>query len=508
MKYRQARWDEPLIFELAPSQERETFQLGDDYFARLGKETLSRVAQGIVREKDPNIPNLSEPEVVRHYTRLTQMSYGIDVGVVPLGSCTMKYNPKICEELANDDMITYAHPYMNEEYLQGLLEILYTLQEWLAELTGMDVCSLHPPAGAAGELAGVLIIREYLRDRGREHKDEILIPESAHGTNPASAAMAGFKVVRIPTDERGNTDLDALKAAVSDRTAGIMLTNPSTLGLFEEKITEISDLIHSNGGLLYYDGANLNGILGIARPGDMGFDIVHLNLHKTFAAPHGGGGPGAGAICVKKELADYLPKPLIKMKENRYYLDYNVRKSIGRITWFYGNVVPAVKSFVYLMMLGPEIREVAEVAVLNTNYFMKKVKELPGINLIYGYGRWRKHEVVISFENLYRETGVSAEDVAKALLDRGIHSPTIYFPLIVPEAHMVEFTESESKRTIDEVIDAYRDIVRQAYEDPSKLKEAPKNTSVGRLDALRANHPRTLVPTYKYIMKREKLINK
>ncbi len=502
MKYRQACWDEPLIFELASNQDRETFQLGDDYFAKLGKETLTEVAQDIVRKEGPNIPNLSEPEVVRHYTRLTQMSYGIDVGVVPLGSCTMKYNPKICEDLASDDRITYAHPYMSEEHLQGLLEMLYTLQEWLAELTGMDVCSLHPPAGAAGELAGVLIIREYLRDKGYAHKDEILVPESAHGTNPASAAMAGFKVVHIPTDERGNTDLNALKAAVSDKTAGIMLTNPSTLGLFEEKITEMSDLIHSKGGLLYYDGANLNGILGIARPGDMGFDIVHLNLHKTFAAPHGGGGPGAGAICVKKELADYLPKPLVRREGGRYYLDYNTRKSIGRITWFYGNIVPAIKSFIYLMMLGPEIREVAEVAVLNTNYFMKKIKELPGIDLIYGRERWRKHEVVISFENLYRETGVNAEDVAKALLDRGIHAPTIYFPLTVPEAHMVEFTESESKRTIDEVISAYKDIVRQAYEDPGKLKGAPRNTSVGRLDALRANHPRTLAPTYRYVKKR------
>jgi len=500
MRYRQARWNEPLIFELTSDQDRETFQLGDDYFAKLGKKILTGVGE-ITRKQDPNIPNLSEPEVVRHYTRLTQMSYGIDVGVVPLGSCTMKYNPKICEDLANDERIIYAHPYMDEEYLQGLLEILYTLQEWLAELTGMDVCSLHPPAGAAGELAGVLIIRKYIQDKGYKHKDEILIPESAHGTNPASAAMAGFKVVRIPTDDRGNTDLNALRSAVSDKTAGIMLTNPSTLGLFEEEIVEISSLIHSKGGLLYYDGANLNGILGIARPGDMGFDIVHLNLHKTFAAPHGGGGPGAGAICVKKELVDYLPKPLIRKGKDGYYMDYDIKKSIGRITWFYGNIVPAVKSFIYLMMLGSEIREVAEVAVLNTNYFMKKVQEFPGVDLIYGYERWRKHEVVISFDRLHRETGVSAEDVAKALLDRGIHAPTIYFPLIVPEAHMVEFTESESKRTIDEVINAYRDIIRQAHEDPTKLKEAPRNTSVSRLDVLRANHPKTLAPTYKYFKK-------
>ncbi len=500
--FRQAKWGEPLIFELGLEGGRKTFEVDyDSAFIKEGEDVLKKLGY-LARAEELKIPNLSEPEVIRHYLRLTQMSYGVDSGPVPLGSCTMKYNPKVCEELARDDRVVYAHPYLDEDDVQGILEAIYTLQEWLAELTGMDVCTIHPPAGAAGELTGVLIIRKYLEDLGMGFKDEMIVPESAHGTNPASAVMGGFKVISIPADERGNTDFEALKAAVNERTAGIMLTNPSTLGLFEERIRDIADLIHSSRGLLYYDGANLNGMLGIARPGDMGFDIVHLNLHKTFASPHGGGGPGGGVVCVKGFLSEYLPKPLVrKGGDGRYYLDYRVRHSVGRITWFYGNVVPALKSLIYLAMLGPLVREVAEIAVLNTNYLMRKLAKLPGVSLLYGEGRWRKHEVVVSFEKLLKDTGVSAEDVAKALLDRGIHAPTIYFPLIVPEAHMIELTECEGKETIDSIARAYEDIVKKAYEDPGEVKGSPTRTSVGRLDALKANHPKTMVPSYRWLVK-------
>ena len=496
-EFRQAKWPEPLIFELSKGR-KETFRI-DDEFRNEAREALGNIPAALIRESNPGIPNLSEVEVVRHYTRLSQMAYGVDQGPVPLGSCTMKYNPKIDEELTSLPQVTDIHPYQDEDTVQGILEILYLMQKWLAKITGADLCSLQPPAGAAGELTGALIIRKYLHDKGLLSKDEMIVPESAHGTNPASAVMAGFKVVKVPADADGNTDLEALKAVVGEKTAGIMLTNPSTLGLFESRILEISDLIHGAGGLLYYDGANLNGILGIARPGDMGFDIIHLNLHKTFAAPHGGGGPGAGAVCVKRKLADYLPAPIVDYDGSKYYLNYDLPRSIGMTSWFYGNVVPIVKSFIYLTMLGPSLREVAEISVLNTNYLMSRLVKLPGVSLIYGEGRWRKHEVVISFDKLHKETGVSAEDVAKALLDRGFHAPTIYFPLIVPEAHMIELTETETKENIDELARAYEEIVNTAYRNPQELKEAPRNTAVGRLDVLLGNHPKTVTPAYKYV---------
>ncbi len=495
--FRQAVWDEPLIFELS-SNAKKTFEI-DEEFKDYAADAMRKLPVEALRKEAPAIPNISEPEVVRHYTRLSQMAYGVDQGPVPLGSCTMKYNPKIDEELATLPYITDLHPYQDEDTVQGILEIIYLMQKWLAEITGTYICSLQPPAGAAGELTGALIIRKYLKEKGLSDKDEMIVPESAHGTNPASAVMAGFKVVKVPADSEGNTDLESLKSVVGERTAGIMLTNPSTLGLFESRILEISDLIHGVGGLLYYDGANLNGILGIARPGDMGFDITHLNLHKTFAAPHGGGGPGAGATCVKKELADYLPVPIVDYDGRKYRLRYNLPKTIGRMTWFYGNIVPMVKSFIYLMMLGPSLREVAEISVLNTNYLMRKLTSLKGVSLVYGEGRWRKHEVVISFDRLHKDTGVSAEDVAKALLDRGFHAPTIYFPLIVPEAHMIELTETETRENIDAIANAYEEIVRQAYEDPAKVKDTPRNTSIGRLDALVGNHPKTVTPSYKYM---------
>jgi len=496
-EFRQAKWSEPLIFEVG-NFPKTTFAI-DSEFTKEAEEYLKYIPSSLIRNIPPKIPDLSEVEVVRHFTRLSQMAYGVDQGPVPLGSCTMKYNPKIAEELASLPEVTDLHPYQDEDTVQGILEVIYYMQKWLAELTGTEICSLQPPAGAAGELTGALIIKKYLRDKGLANKDEMIVPVSAHGTNPASAVMAGFKVIKVPTDKEGNTDLEALKTVVSERTAGIMLTNPSTLGLFESKILEISNLIHDAGGLLYYDGANLNGILGVVRPGDMGFDITHLNLHKTFASPHGGGGPGAGATCVKKELIDYLPTPIVGYNGRKYFLKYDLPKSIGRISWFYGNIVPVLKSFIYLLMLSPSIKEVAEISVLNTNYLMKKLSNLRGVSLIYGEERWRKHEVVISFDRLHKETGVSAEDIAKALLDRGFHAPTIYFPLIVPEAHMIEVTETETKENLDALAQAYKEIVDLAYTKPDELKNAPKKTSIGRLDLLLGNHPKTVTPTYKYI---------
>ena len=499
--WRQAKWDEPLVFELTKAR-RETFKVISEFSDEAKefiKDILNALPKNLIRKEPPRIPDLSEIEVVRHFTRLSQMAYGIDVGPVPLGSCTMKYNPKISEAICRDSRITDIHPDQDEETVQGVLEIIYLMQKWLAEITGMDLCTLNVPAGAAGELAGALMIRKYHELKG-EVRDEMLIPDSAHGTNPASAAMAGFKVIKIKTDEKGNVDLEAIKAVLSDRTAGIMLTNPNTLGLFEENILEAAKVLHDNDSLLYYDGANLNGILGIARPGDMGFDIVHLNLHKTFAAPHGGGGPGAGAVCAKGKLVDLLPKPIVRKKGGKYVLDYDIKHSIGLIRAYYGHVIPTIKSFIYIIMLGPKgLREVAEISTLNTNYFIKLIEGTKGITLPYDPARPRKHEVVISVERLAKETGVNAEDVAKALLDRGLYAPTIYFPLIVHEALMIEFTETETKEMIETYARVLKEIVNEAYRDPKKVKEMPRNTSVRRIDNVRANLPQYVTPTYKFI---------
>ena len=451
------------------------------------------------------LPSLSEVEAVRHFIRLSQMSYGVDIGPVPLGSCTMKYNPKIIEELANDLRLALLHPYQDEDTVQGLLEMLYTLEKWLVEITGMDRCSLQPPAGAAGELAGALMIRKYHMDRGEPQRVEMLIPDSAHGTNPASAAMAGFKVIRIPTSQHGTVDLDALRSVVSEKTAGIMLTNPNTLGIFEDRILEIADIVHSFGGLLYYDGANLNGIMGVTRPGDMGFDIIHLNIHKTFAAPHGGGGPGAGVVCAKGPLVDYLPRPLIEFNGRKYYWDYKCDKCIGRIRAFYGNIIPLVKAFLYIASMGGELlREAAIQSVINTNYFIALIKDVKGYELPFDPDRPRKHELVLSAKPLLDETGVRAEDIAKALLDKGLHAPTIYFPLIVDEALMIEFTETETREYIEYYAQALREIAEKAYQDPEEIKKTPRNTSVGRLNAVKANHPRSVTPSYRIMLKRKK----
>ncbi len=512
--YRQARWPEPLVFELGapgrtgiivPEPEPEV------------KEVVGgiRIPEKIRRKTPPSLPSLSEIEVLRHYTRLTQMSYGVDTGPTPLGSCTMKYNPRVSAEIAGDERIALLHPLQDEETVQGILEILYKLQRWLASITGMDECSLHPAAGAHGELAGVLIIRRYHELRGQiDVKKEIIIPDSAHGTNPASSSMAGFRVVEVPSGPDGNIDLEALYAAVSEETAGLMITNPSTLGLFEENIVEIAKAIHSVDGLLYYDGANLNGIMGYTRPGDMGFDIAHVNIHKTFSAPHGGGGPGAGPVCVKDRvvdeergirLSDLLPGPRVIYDRGSglYKIKYPGEHSIGWLRGFIANVIPLLWGYIYILSLGPQgLKEVAEQAVLNTNYFIKLMEGAKGYSLPYGEGRPRKHEVVYSAEPLHRDTGVSAEDVAKALLDRGFYAPTIYFPLIVREALMIEFTDTETRENIEAYAGALKEIAERAYANPEDVKRAPVNTAVGRVDNVRASHPRTIAPTWRIYVAR------
>jgi glycine dehydrogenase subunit 2 len=494
--FRQARWEEPLLNEL----DREgrvgfTVPVYREIRAAVGAaEAL--IPRGLLREAPPPLPRLSEPQVVRHFTHLAEMNFGVDSGTYPLGSCTMKYNPKLCNRVAANPVLRRLHPYQPEESVQGLLSILHHLAELLAEITGTFKVSLAPAAGAQGEFVGALIMRAYARDRGEE-RDEVLVPDSAHGTNPASAAMAGFRVVKIPSTEEGLIDVEAVKATVSSRTAGMMLTVPNTLGLFERDIVEVAGVVHDAGGLMYYDGANMNALLGRVRPGDMGFDIVHLNLHKTFATPHGGGGPGAGPVGVVKELADYLPIPLIGYDGRRYFLDYSPRKSVGRIRGFVGNIGVLVRAYAYLRLLGREgLKEASGQAVLAANYLWRRLNpelyqtphrpETP-----------RKHEFVVSVNPLKEQAGVRALEVAKALLDQGVHAPTIYFPLIVEEALMVEPTESEPLEALDQYAEALNSIGQTALQQPDGVKDAPRNTAVGRLDEVKASHPRTLTLTWR-----------
>jgi glycine dehydrogenase subunit 2 len=404
----------------------------------------------------------------------------------------MKYSPKVNELLASTLKVRSVHPYQPEETIQGSLEIMYKLSKWLAEVTGMDSFSLQPAAGAQGEYTGILIMRAYQKHRGDEVRDEIIVPDSAHGTNPASAAMGGSKVIVIPSGPDGCVDIEALKSAVGRRTIGLMLTNPNTLGIFERRIEEVAAVVHEAGGLLYYDGANLNAILGRARPGDMGFDIVHVNLHKTFSTPHGGGGPGSGPVGVKSELTPFLPVPIVKFDGKKYSLDYDMPLSIGKAKSFYGNFEVLVKAFSYILAMGGEgLKAASETAVLNANYLAKKISKIRGFHLPYGSYAC-KHEFVVSCAKLKEETGVSARDVAKRLLDYGFHSPTIYFPLIVEEALMVEPTETETIEELDRFVEALSRISEEAYADPMKLREAPYNTSVRALDEARGSHPLTL----------------
>lgn len=502
--FRQARWYEPTLFEVGGSGRRGfTLPAPDEEVRSVVGEPRRMIPRQLLRGEGPNLPSLSEVEVVRHFTRLSQMAFGVDTGSYPLGSCTMKYSPKVNEVVARSEKVSMLHPDQDESTIQGALEVLYKLSGWLAEITGTHSVSLQPSAGAHGELTGALIIRAYHQYNGElGERDELIVPDSAHGTNPASAAMAGFKVVVVPTGEDGCVDLEALGSAVTHRTAGLMLTNPNTLGIFEERILEMAGLVHDVGGLLYYDGANLNAILGKARPGDMGFDIVHINLHKTFSTPHGGGGPGSGPVGVKEDLDRFLPTPQVGYDGERYYLDYDRPYSIGKVRGFYGNFGVLVRAFAYILSMGAEgLERASEVAVLNANYLAKKISSIRGFGLPYGVGKPRKHECVVSCSRLRAETGVGARHVAKRLMDHGVHPPTIYFPLIVEEALMIEPTESETVEELDRLVEIFARISEEAYIDPKKVVEAPHNTSRTALDEVRASHPRTMCLSWRMFQK-------
>ena len=443
----------------------------------------AKVPDELRRETPPRLPELAEPEIVRHFTELSTRNFGIDTGFYPLGSCTMKYNPRVNERLAMLPGFRDLHPYQDGDASQGALELMWRLQEALIEVSGLHACSLQPAAGSQGELTGLMLMRAYFADRGEgEQRDTIITADTAHGTNPASVTMAGYKLAKVETDARGNVDVAHLREMADERTAGLMLTNPSTLGLFDEHIEEIAKIFHEVGALLYYDGANLNAVCGISRPGDMGFDIVHINLHKTFSQPHGGGGPGGGPIVVRDKLEPFLPVPAVIRDGERFRLDHDRPKSIGKVRGFTGPFGVFVRSYAYIRSYGPRLREMSEVAVLNSNYLLARLRgayDLP-------YDRLAMHEFVLSARSLKREHGITALDVAKRLMDYGFHPPTIYFPLVVPEALMIEPTETEAKETLDEFADAMLAIAREAADDPELLREAPHARPVKRLDEVLA----------------------
>ena len=471
--------DEKLIFEMSQCG-RKAYSLPA---CDVPEQDINRlIPVECLRKSGPEMPEVAEVDIIRHFTRLSKRNYGVDFGFYPLGSCTMKYNPKINEDMAQLKGFTRVHPYQDEETVQGCLELMHRTDRMLAEITGMERVSLQPAAGAHGEMTGLMMIKEYHKSRGEMHRNRIIVPDSAHGTNPASAVAAGFNVVEVKSNKRGEIDVEALKPLANDEIAGLMLTNPNTLGLFETNIMEVAEIIHQAGGLLYYDGANANAILGISRPGDMGFDVVHLNLHKTFSTPHGGGGPGSGPVGVKKDLVPFLPVPVIEYRKGRYMLDYDRPYSIGRVKSFYGNFGIVIKAYAYIMSMGPEgLRKVSEAAVLNANYLMKRLKNY----FLLPYERTCMHEFVLSGEK-QKEKGVSTADMAKRVIDFGFHPPTIYFPLIVREAIMIEPTETESKETLDEFIDAMIKIAMEAVTDPDKIRDAPHNAPVSRLDEVNA----------------------
>ena len=438
------------------------------------------------RQKELHLPQMSENDLSRHYTELAKKSHGVNDGFYPLGSCTMKYNPKINEDMAALPGFTQIHPLQPEHSVQGCLEVLKKSEEYLCEITGMDGMTFQPAAGAHGEFTGLMLIKAYHESRGDEKRTKIIVPDSAHGTNPASATMAGYKVVSIASAPDGGVDLEALKAACGEDTAGLMLTNPNTVGLFDKNILKITEIVHECGGLCYYDGANLNAVMGTVRPGDMGFDVIHLNLHKTFSTPHGGGGPGSGPVGCKSMLLQFLPSYRVVEQEGALAME-KAEHSIGEMKEFYGNFLVVVKALTYLMTLGKEgIPEASQNAVLNANYMMNKLKDLYTM----AYDEVCMHEFVMSLEDLKKKAGVSAMDIAKGLLDNGIHPPTMYFPLIVHEALMVEPTETESKEVLDHAIEVFRKLYNDALENPESLLQAPVTTPVTRMDEVEAaRHP-------------------
>jgi len=443
----------------------------------------AEIPEELRRAEPPRLPELAEPELLRHFTELSTRNFGIDTGFYPLGSCTMKYNPRVNERLVMLPGFRDLHPYQEEDGIQGALELMWRLQEALIEVSGLHACSLQPAAGSQGELTGLMLMRAYFADRGEgAQRDTIVTADTAHGTNPASVTMAGYKLAKVETDARGNVDVAHLREMVDEHTAGLMLTNPSTLGLFDEHIEEVAKIFHDVGALLYYDGANLNAVCGISRPGDMGFDIVHINLHKTFSQPHGGGGPGGGPVVVRDKLEPFLPVPAVVKDGERFRLDHDRSKSIGKVRGYTGPFGVFVRSYAYIRSYGPQLREMSEAAVLNANYLLARLKgayDLP-------FDRLCMHEFVLSARSLKREHGITALDVAKRLMDYGFHPPTIYFPLVVPEALMIEPTETEPKETLDAFVDAMLAIVREAEEDPDAIREAPHGRPVGRLDEVKA----------------------
>lgn len=469
---------EKLIFELSGEGKRGYTLPKSDLPARFPEELLP---PEVLREYPPELPEVSEVEVVRHFVNLSGLNYHIDKGLYPLGSCTMKYNPKIGERLARLPGFSDLHPYQPECTVQGALKLMYDLEGMLCQITGMDRITLQPTAGAQGELIGLLMIRAYHTKRGNP-REKVIIPDSAHGTNPASTYLAGYQAVEVKSNSQGLVDLDELKKLVDENVSALMLTNPNTLGLFESQIMEIADIVHQAGALLYMDGANMNALLGITRPGDMGFDLVHLNLHKTFSTPHGGGGPGSGPVGVKEELADFLPLPTIEKGEDGYKFNYDRSHSIGKVQGFYGNFGVMVKTYIYLRMLGARgLRKVSEGAITNANYLMKNLKALYYLP----YDRFCQHEFVLSGSR-QKAKGVRTLDIAKRLMDYGFHPPTVYFPLIVPEALMIEPTETEPKEALDGFIAAMRKIAQESEENPDLVRSAPHTTPVSRLDERKA----------------------
>jgi glycine dehydrogenase subunit 2 len=477
-----------LIFERSQPGRRNAVQAPATLAACAG------IPAHLRRKQPPLLPEVSEMDAVRHYTRLSQKNFSIDTHFYPLGSCTMKYNPRACNTLAMLPQLLARHPLSSENTGQGFLACLFDLQEMLREVTGMAAVSLTPMAGAQGEFAGVAMIRAYHDARGDTARSEILVPDGAHGTNPATAVMCGYTVREIPTDGDGNVDLAALKAAVGPQTAGLMLTNPSTLGVFEKSIQDIQRIVHEAGGLSYYDGANLNAILGRVKPGDMGFDVIHLNLHKTFSTPHGGGGPGAGPVGVNKRLEPFLPIPFVANENGHYrWLTEKDRpNSIGRLSAFMGNAGILLRAYVYARMLGAQgMHRVAEFATLNANYLMVELAQA-GFDVAFATRR-ASHEFIVTLKKLKEETGVTAMDVAKRLLDKGFHAPTTYFPMLVQECLLIEPTETESRQTLDAFIAALKEIRDEAYSQPEVVKGAPYSMPVRRLDDVKAARELDLV---------------
>jgi glycine dehydrogenase subunit 2 len=469
--------DEPLIFEKG-SPGRIGVSLPDSMENDAVRKTIPKK---FIRDDIDDFPELSQVEIVRHYTRLSQYNYSVDMGFYPLGSCTMKYNPKINEETAKLRGFSFIHPLQPEQLSQGAMRLMYELECFLAEITGMDSVTLQPAAGAHGELTGMLVVKAYFDDIGQK-RTKVLIPDTAHGTNPASVSMCGFDAVPIKSNEDGIIDKKSLKAAVDDDVAAIMITNPNTLGLFETDIKDISAIVHENGGLVYGDGANLNALMGVVSAGETGLDLVHINLHKTFSTPHGGGGPGSGPLAVKKALSQYLPVPFIKKKEQNYFFDYDVSKSIGKIRSFYGNFLICVRAYAYILSMGGSgLNRASRTAVTNANYIRSKLEKYYHLP----YSTSCLHECVLT-DKKQQEHNITTLDIAKRLIDYGFHPPTIYFPLVVNGALMIEPTETESKQTIDLFIDAMISIAREAEQSPQKLKNAPVKSKVGRVDEVLA----------------------